>query len=271
LCRVPHVVFTCHAFASRDYQPAWRKRAYLAIERAMDRYTDRYFASSNAIRELLVSKRIARAERVTVIPQGIDLPPPPTPQARQAAREALAADPDDLVVVWAGRLEEQKGLIHLLRAWPGVITALPRARLVLLGDGPLRGFLQAQAGRLGIAGTVQFLGWRNDVAALMPGADVFCLPSLWESFGYVLLEAMAAGVPVVASAVEGIPEVVGDHCGILVPPADPPRLTDALVEALRDSARRETMARAARQRVEREFTVGQMVSRFEDAYDSLLQ
>ncbi len=269
-CGIPHVVFTQHAFASRDYQPLWRKNAYLAIERSMDRYTDHYYASSNAIRDKIVAKRISRSERITVIPQGIDIAPPATPDDRMRARAALGLRDNELGIATAGRLEQQKGIVYLIRAWPHVASALPQTRLLIFGDGPLYPALRAEAERLGASGTIRFMGWRDDVAALMPGMDLFCLPSLWESFGYVLLDAMAAGVPVVASAVEGIPEVVSERCGSFVPPAEPLALARALNEVLRDKARRAAMGDAARTRVEREFTVSRMVRRFEEAYSDLV-
>ncbi len=269
-CKVPHVVFTCHAFASRDYQPAWRKRAYLAVERSMDRYTDHYYASSNAIRAMIVDKGISRSDRVSVIPQGIELPPAPLAQARRHARQQFGLGEGDLAVVTAGRLEQQKGIGHLIEAWPAVIAAVPQARLVILGDGPLYPSLRAAADRLGVSQTVNFMGWRTDVDALMPGADLFCLPSLWESFGYVLLEAMAARVPIVASAVEGIPEVVSDQCGLFTPPGRPQALAHRLVELLRNSDQRAAMGQAARKRVESEFGLPQMVRRFEAAYLDLV-
>ena len=269
-CRIPHVVFTCHAFASRDYQPPWRKYAYLAVERSMDRFTDQYYASSNAIRDKIVEKGISSSDRITVIPQGIEIPPPPTPDSRRRARQEFGLSEGELGVVTAGRFEQQKGLIHLIRAWPEVVAALPRVRLVIIGDGPLYPSLRAEAERLGVSGTINFMGWRTDVDALMPGADLFCLPSLWESFGYVLLEAMAARVPVVASAVEGIPEVVSKQCGVFVPPAEPQALARALTETLRGTAQLAHMADAARARVEREFGLPQMIRRFEAAYLDLV-
>ncbi len=117
---------------------------------------------------------------------------------------------------------------------------------------------------------MRFLGWREDVPELLPGVDLFCLPSLWETFGYVLLEAMACKVPIVASAVDSTPEVVGrGQHAVLVPPADPASLGDALVGLLADPDRRSALAAAGRRYMESSYGLSQMIHRYEAAYAAL--
>lgn len=266
----PRVLFTVQAFASRDYQPSWRKRLLLMIERWLDRYTDYYLVSTNFTKQQIVDKRIGTADRVRIVPFGIDVPAVPSSATRRRARASLGLADHELAVAMAGRLEQQKGVIYLLRAFVRVRAAVPVARLVIFGDGPLLSELRAESSRLGLDGTVTFAGWRTDVEALLPGFDVFCLPSLWESFGYVLLEAMAANVPIVATRVEGIPEVTGaGECALLVPPADEDALAAALIALLADGAQRAVFAAAGRARVEHEYTLTRMIGRFENLYAEL--
>lgn len=268
--KTPRVLFTVHAFASRDYQPSWRKHLFLMIERWLDRCTDYYLVSTVVVQQQIVDKRIGTADRVRVVPLGIEVPALPSSAARRRARASLGLADDDLTVAMAGRLEEQKGTIYLLRAFASVRAVLPAARLVIFGDGPLLPGLRGECGRLGLDGAVTFAGWRIDIEALLPGFDVFCLPSLWESFGYVLLDAMAANVPIVATRVEGIPEVTGEgECALLVPPADEAALAAALTALLKDGAQRAVFAAAGRARVEREYTLARMIVRFEDLYAEL--
>ena len=268
--KVPYVLFSVHAFASHEYQPAWRKRLFLMIERWLDRFTDRYWVTTNIVKQQIVAKRISTADRVSVVPLGINIPPLPTAAQRLRARASLGLENNALMVAAAGRLEQQKGYIYLLRAFADVHAALPAARLVIFGDGPLYSTLRTETSRLGLDRVVLFAGWRTDLDVLLSGCDVFCLPSLWETFGYVLLEAMAARLPIVATRVEGIPEVTGDgHCALLVPPANEEALAAALITLLQDGAQRAMLAELGRQRLEREYTLARMIARVEAIYQEL--
>ncbi|MCC7208627.1 MAG: glycosyltransferase, partial [Anaerolineae bacterium] len=136
----------------------------------------------------------------------------------------------------------------------------PEAHYVIIGDGPLRQDLDARIGSLGLRGRAHLAGWRSDAAALMPAFDVFLMPSVWEGFGLVVLEAMAARLPVIASRVSALPEiVVHGQTGILTPPADAPALTTALTRLLSDPALRQAMGDAGRARLESDFSVAQMI------------
>lgn len=270
--RVPCVFFTVHEFASRDHQPGWRRRLALAIERGMDPFTHRYFVSTRIFKDLLVTKRIASEEKVTVIPHGIEAAALPSCEDRRTARELMGLEEDDLAVGTASRLEPQKGLSHLVEAFPRVVAAEPRARLVVLGDGPLRPALEEQAARLRLGSRVLFLGWRDDLGRLLPGLDLFCLASLWESFGYALLEAMAAAVPVVATRVGGVAEVVDDgREGRLVPPADGVALAAAILALLGDPAGRRALGESGRTKVSSQFTLEGMASAYERSYEASLR
>ncbi|KIQ97465.1 Glycosyltransferase [Lysobacter sp. A03] len=167
--------------------------------------------------------------------------------ARLAARATLGLAPDALLLGSVGRLVALKHHRLLLELMPALAAACPSAELVLLGDGPLRAELEALADSLSIRGRVHFLGARDDVARLLPALDVFALPSLTEGLSIALLEACAAGLPIVATAVGGNPEIVTDGCtGVLVPPDDREATRNALEALLKDAALRKRLGSAAR-------------------------
>ena len=171
------------------------------------------------------------------------------------------------VAVAVCRLSPVKDIAALLQATAIVLNHLPEFRLRVAGDGPNRGELEALIARLGIGDSVDLLGERGDVPALLASAGLFVSSSLSEGLSLTLLEAMAAGLPVVATRVGGNPEVVThDTTGWLVPPADPEALATALVRAWANRERWSEMGRAARERVCTDFDVRRMVHEYEALY-----
>jgi glycosyltransferase involved in cell wall biosynthesis len=267
LAGVPVIVHTLHALASRDNQAPWKQRVYLAIERWLDGCTDQYVAVSAAMGRQVVEKRIADRRHVTVIHHGLDLDPYLQLQGSRGKRRQLGLHPTCLVVGMVGRLEPQKGVEYLVDAMPRLCALHEDARVLIIGDGPLRQSLENRATRRGVHDRVRFLGWRTDVPEILAELDVFCMPSLWESLGYSILEAMACGVPVVASDVEGIPEVVvHGETGLLVPPGDPSALAEAISLLLDRPDLRCAMGRAGQKRVEQRFSERMMLDRYEQMY-----
>ena len=172
-----------------------------------------------------------------------------------------------------GRLARQKGQAHLIRAMAQVLEKVDQARLLIVGhdDEGLRPALEAEIERLGLGEAVILAGFREEIPDVMAALDVFCLPSLWEGFGLVLLEAMAEARPVVASAVGSIPEVVADgRTGRLVAPGDEGGLARALIDLLGDRERTAALGRAGRMRQQEYFSRQAMVSQTEALYDELL-
>ena len=192
---------------------------------------------------------------------------------RQEVRSQLGLESDALVFGTVGRLTETKGHACLLDAFAALTKEVPHARLMIVGEGKLRGALEKKAGTLGISSRIVFTGYRVDALALLKGLDVFVFPSLAEGLGVALIEAMATGLPVVASEVGGIPEVMGSaECGKLVPPGD----TDALVSAMRelaglDAGQRRVLGMHGRTRVENEFASERMSERLTKVFRELLQ
>ena len=257
--RAPLTVHILQVYASRPYQFALRRIFFRWVERRLDRLTTRYVAVSRAGKRYGVETGIMAPEKVEVIFNAAELPDP-RPGARAAVRTALGFDAHAPVVGTLGRYEEQKGLEYFLHAAARAAAVRDDVRFCIVGDGPLRGELEALACRLGIGEAVRFTGWRKDVPEVLAALDIFCLASLWESFGIVLAESMLAGLPVVATRVDGIPEVVEEgETGLLVPPQDAETLAQRLVSLVEDPERRRSMGCAGRARAEELFSVNRMV------------
>ncbi|WP_052091307.1 glycosyltransferase family 4 protein [Modestobacter caceresii] len=229
---------------------------------------DRLIAVSEGVR--LTHERIGvPAERLVTVPNGI-VPRGPGP-GRQAARAALGLDPDALVVMNVGRLLAQKGQRYLVAALPALAARFPRLEVVIVGDGHLSGDLARQAAELGVAGSLHLLGHRSDARMLLDAADVFALPSRQEGLPLAALEAMDAGLPVVATDVIGTAEVVAHGVtGTLVPPQDPPALARALGDLLADPELRRRYARAGRRRYVEQFTARRMAEETLGVYEQVL-
>ena len=217
----------------------------------------RVVANSRATRDtLLQSAPWLPAEHVVVIYNGID-PGPFADPARKDLRREWGIGPDQKVIGFVGQLDERKGIADLLEAYRRLKQSLP-VRLVLVGKGPL----EAEIGRR--APDAVLAGFREDIPEVMKNVDVLALPSYWEGFGIVLIEAMAAARPVVATNVSSIPEiVVNGETGLLVPPGQPEALAEALRRVLTDPALARRFGEAGRERVLDKFTVDRMTDEWE--------
>jgi glycosyltransferase involved in cell wall biosynthesis len=191
---------------------------------------------------------------------------------RPVARAALGLPSDERCIIGGvGRLHEQKGFRFLLDAMARLRNEFPNLLLVLAGSGPQEGELRRQAVRLGLAERVRFLGFRQDVQTVLDALDVFALPSLCETFGYALIEAMATCLPAVGFDVGGVPEIiVQGQTGFVVPARDPEKMAKALRTLLRSAELRQQFGEAARDRVVKHFREQDMVSRTIKLYRELL-
>lgn len=269
IARVPAVVSTVHNSLFDYPVGALRRRAYVAMEVATSPLADRIVAVSGAIARDLVERYGLPPAKVVVVRNGIDADGFAGRAADVRARLGLAAD--DRVVVVAARMTEQKGHAHLIDALPAIAAAVPRVRCVFAGDGPLRAELEARARHRGVDARCLFLGARTDVADILASADVVALPSRSEGLPFAVLEAMAVGRPVVASAVGGTPEAVDDgRTGRLVPPGDVGALARAVAQVLGDPAGGRRMGERGALRVRQEFAIGDMVRGLERVYDTAL-
>ncbi len=233
---------------------------------------DAFTAVSSRTLEFAVQREGVSRDRAVVIPNGIDISRWNDLPDSAEARSELDLRQEDFVVGTLGRLHEQKGHVHLLDAAAEVLKERPRTVFLIAGYGPLRRLLEDKARELGVADRVRFLGYRRDVGRILAALDVFVLPSLWEGMSNAVLEAMAAGKPVVATAVDGnVDQVVHGRTGLLVPPADSAALAAAILEIARDPQAARDMGRLGRERVTAEFTLDRMTGAYLDLYGHLLE
>jgi glycosyltransferase involved in cell wall biosynthesis len=255
----PVRVFTVHGWAFRAHDGA-AARAYLWADRLTAPLTTATVCVAGSELRAGIAARTCRRERTVVLRNGVDLDVP------RAAGGASDAPP---VVVGVGRLRPPKDFATLVRAVALLPPGIVRARIV--GDGPQRDDLAAEIRRLGLTDDVELLGERDDVRALLASADVFVLPTLSEGLPMSVLEAMAAGLPVVASAVGGVPEAVLDgETGVLVAPGRPEALAEAIARLAGEPAGRRRMGEAGRRRAEAEFDLADVRRAHVRLYRSLL-
>lgn len=264
------VVYTVHGIHIDKAGSFARRATLLNVERMLRPRTARFITVCDSDIRKGARLRLLQEGRTSTVYNGIEMPestPPPG-----AFRDELGLAADVPLALSVGRFHEQKDQATLLRAWARVVAARPDAVLALVGSGPLEGPLRELAFALDLAGSLGFVTPRPDLAPAYVDCDVFVLSSLWEGLPYVVLEAMSYGTPVVASAVDGIPEAVVDgESGWLVPPSDAVALASALQRQLElDPADRERVAAAARARVQERFGLDVMVSRLVALYAELL-
>ena len=225
--RVGRIVHTYHGFPFHAFQSRIRRRAYIRIEKSLARFTDAFLAVGPAVAAEAIVRQIAPPERVRTIGVAVSNGHAPDLSDQAEARRLLGIPPGMRVVGTVGRLDFQK-------APEDFVTALARLDRndvygVWIGDGPLRAKTGKLAARRGLTGRMSFLGERNDVTALLPGLDVFAMASRYEGLPCAIVEAMAAARPVVATAVNSVPNVViSGETGLLVPPGRPDLLSRAL-------------------------------------------
>ena len=252
------LVVTEHTEAS--WQNRWARRC----SRWTYRRARRIIAVSTPIERRLIERDGVPPELVTLIPNAVIPASGNPPDLADTLPDGWSERP--LVGVVA-RLQPEKGVATFLKAAARVSKVSPEARFLVVGDGPLREELLDLVGRAGLRERVRFLGYRTDARALTGLLDVLVVPSLTEGSPLIVLEAMAAGVPVVASAVGGIPDQVrhGEE-GVLVPPDDPDALAGALGALLEDPVRAHRLGEAGRRRTENEFSHEALVRRIEAVY-----
>ncbi len=242
------------------------------VDRLTVKWTDAIVCCSEAVRRSVSSRIGGESDQYSTIYFGVD-----TVKFSGAAAvtraEAGLREAHPVVGTVCRLVEPKKGLSVLLDAVACMKrrSLTPECQLLIIGDGPARESLQAMSKDLNIAGSVVFAGMRHDVHRLLPLLSVFVLPSLYEGFGIAILEAMAAGVPVVATRVGGIPEfVIHEDTGLLVTPGDPEELAAAIHMLLASPEQAEGMGRRARAHVRKKFHIDSIVRQHERLYEACL-
>jgi glycosyltransferase involved in cell wall biosynthesis len=270
---VPVVVHTFHGHVLRGYFSPPAEAFFRAIERILARSTDRIVTLSRMLKADLVEMGIAPPEKIEVVPLGMDLSPFLKASARRGdLRRELGVRAGEPLIGIIGRLVPIKNHRLFLEAARSMVDSGAPGRFVVVGDGQLRESLESLAVGWGLAQRVSFLGWRKDMAAVYAALDLLALTSLNEGTPVAVMEAMAAGIPVVATAVGGVPDTIRDgETGRLLPPGDPAAMYRAWLAALaRTAANRRMLDRARREAVDR-FGTERMISAMSDLYVRLTE
>lgn len=288
LAGVPRLVHTPHGDIFTGYSGRTLTTLFILLERWAATFTDRIIGLTDQESHAHLERKIGQPGQYVSIPSGIDIerfrrPLSPTHPSRLSpvqeegwSRGELPGDIEPVsshtrIIGSVGRLEPVKGHAYLLEAFATVASHFPQLLLVLVGDGPLRTALQGLAARLGIASRVRFLGWREDVPALLHAFDLFAFPSLNEGMGRGLVEAMAAGLPIVAFRAGGIPEVLGEgEAGLLVEAGNAAALAHGIARLLRDPGLRSRLRTAAQARADY-YSIETMLAKIAALYRKLLE
>ena len=264
------IVHTTHGWGFNSDQPWHIYWLYVWLERLCVRFSDVVIVVGRPNRDEGLALGIGRPEQYQLIRSGIEIDAyRDVSLTRQEARERLQLPHDAFVIGSVGRLGEQKAPHDLLAAFAPVAVAHPHSHLVFVGDGPLRAPLEAAIAQAGLTGRVHLMGLRRDVPELMRAFDVFALASRWEGLPRVFPQAMAAGLPIVATRVDGAPDAItsGEN-GWLVPVGDVATMSRHLAALAADPAAARRMGEAGRLRVE-EFSAQRMVDALAELYVKL--
>jgi glycosyltransferase involved in cell wall biosynthesis len=270
---VPAITSTLH---NLDYS-FWAPKTYRSkFVRFVDGFTARRFATrfvavSAAVRDDYHACLGLDKARVDIIHNYVENLGVPTSAAPpHDVRAEFGWTAKHFVLLNIGRLAREKGHLHVIRAMPAILTAVPEARLLIVGDGPDEAGLRAEVERLGLGEVVNLPGKRRDVPQLLGAADVFVFPSIAEGFGIAAVEAMAAGVPAIVSSAGGLAEIVEDGVtGLVVPTEDPPAIAASVVRLYKDAALRQSLVERARASALARFTATAGVAQLQAFYTTV--
>lgn len=249
---------------------AERRRWHLWVDRLTNRLVDRYVCVSGSVAQY--SQTVARlpAEKLVVIPNGIDSRKYPASQPVDLG--PLGIPPDSRVVCFVGRLERQKDVEWLIGTAANWLPLLPDCRLLIVGRGPQRAGLERLCRELGLSERVHFAGWRRDVPEILAACGLLVLPSAWEGMPNVVLEAMASGLAVLASDVEGVRELLGPGADAqTVEHGKSQAFSEKIVTIMSDGQMARRLGADNRRRAEGEFTLQRMVAQYEDLWTATLK
>jgi glycosyltransferase involved in cell wall biosynthesis len=268
------LAFVPHIISTRHNDDSFRRNSFLRrFNRILWRGFSGGIAISEAVREFTIAVEGIKPNKLYLVHYGIEYQPMPSDipaQARDILCQELNISKDTVIIGMACRLTKQKGVTYALQA----LARLPKSdnvHLVVAGDGQLMDALKRETQQLHLEGRVHFLGWREDASTLIAAWDIFLMPSLWEGFGLVLLEAMSKRVPVIGSNVSAIPEIVQHgQTGLLVPARNPDSLAQAIRMLVDDRALRAHMGLMAEDYLEQHFTVDRMADETIAVYNRII-
>lgn len=244
---------------------------FLFIERLLAKFTDKIITLSEDEKSKYEELKIDKGNKFLAIYEGIDCEGF-TSRGTHIHKQDFGFKDSDFIVSTIGRLDSEKGHIYLIEAAASVLKENAQVKFLIIGEGASRKELEDYAVRLGISDSVRFLGLRKDIPDLLSITDVFVLPSLYEGLGIVVLEAMAMSLPVIATKVGGVPEVIiNGETGILVPPGNSRAIAEGIISILNNKEKARTMGHNACLYVKSHFAINLMVEKIEKLYNDLLE
>jgi glycosyltransferase involved in cell wall biosynthesis len=263
------IVTTFHSMLRYDYDSPWKVLIARLLTMCTNHYTNRFIAISHAIEEDLLEMHIP-ADKIQVIHSGLDIAKFTSPQNPDEIRRQLGLNSDCITFTMVARLHPVKGQRYFLQAACQLLDAGIKTQFLLIGEGIDRPRLEAQVRELGLGSAVRMPGYYRNIADIYEVTDILCVPSLMEGLGLVILEGMYFGVPIIASNVGGIPELIEDgKSGILIPPADVQALFETMYRLAVNPDLAQTLAHQGKQRVQH-FTVENMTRQVEECYEGLI-
>ena len=254
----------------RNDRAYWR---HLLMWASLRHCADRVISVSNSARKQQIQEGKLSPSQIITIYNGINLSPfsPENHLYSQELKAQLNIPPEGFVIISVAVLREAKGIQYMLKALPAIISKMPNTYYLVVGDGEYMQTLQQQAKSLKIEKYIRFAGFRNDIAELLAMSNLFAHPTLTDALPTVLIEAMAAQKPLVASAVGGVPEILHDEInGFLVPPANVDKLTDACLFLMKNQAQATRMAAAGSIIAQEKFSISKQVQNLETLYEELI-
>jgi len=265
------VIHGVHGYAFHKNEPWLRRTLFFLLEFFARNWSARVICISQPLVDLWVKQRLTSPEKIRKIYSGIDVQEFKQFDKRDVVRQELGLQPDAIAIGQVSKLWEGKGHIDIIAACPDIVKALPGAKVFFIGDGPIRNKLENIVLKKGLQDRIIFLGHRDDVAEVTSALDIAILASYYEGMGRVILEAMAVGLPVVATRVGGIVDLVVDQqTGLLVDPHSPEQLTENIIRLAQDPALRKRMGDAGRRRVDNKFSVDTMIAQIDSVYQEVL-
>lgn len=271
LAGVPVIVHTAHGFAFHETSPRSTRLFYSALERLASRWCDRIVCVSEFHHRWALELGMCHPSRILAIPNGIADVAGHARIPVTETRRLLGAQPSDLLILSTSRLAGDKGLEYLIEAAAMIRPGARAVKVAIAGDGPVRARLEDQAQRLGVTDRVKFLGFRHDVGDLLAACDLVVIASLREGLSMALLEAMAAGKPIIASSIGSHRELAAQaEMARLVPPANSRALYEAIQKLLGDPALMARLGATARSLFESRYTEARMLNAYRELYLELL-
>jgi len=266
---MPVIIHHVHGWGLNESMPGWTRKLYLALERFCAKFTDRIIAVSEPDIQKGLIQVIGEKDKFSLIYNGIDLEKFRQVVDDQQVRSELGLDPDSKLVGMIGRLDEQKNPLDFIQAAAIVAKEYPKAQFLIIGDGSLRPDCEKLIDELDLKDKFFLLGFRNDVARILPVLTMTAMSSLWEGLPLAFIEAMSAGKPIVANDIDGASDViVNGETGFLVTPHQPREMAERILTLLNNETLCKKMARVAQQRSD-QYSLDRMVGKVEALYNEL--